>query len=77
MSIKFISGNQDIDFSIITKNTEAFSKIENMLYKKYPKYKDSKNYFLVNKTKINRNRTLEENKIKNNDVITLEINNFD
>jgi len=77
ISIKFISGNQDIDFPIITKNTEAFSKIENMLYEKYQKYKDSENYFLVNGNKINRNRTLEENKIKNNDVITLEITNID
>ena len=48
-----------------------------MLYEKYPKYKSSKNYFLVNKTKINRNRTLEENKIRNNDILTLGINNLD
>jgi len=77
ISIKFISGNQDIDFSVITKNTKVFSKIENMLYEKYPKYKDSDNYFLVNGSIINRKKTLEENKIRNNDVLTLEINSFD
>ena len=59
------------------KNTDDFTNIEKILYKKYPKYKDFENYFLVNGTKINRHRTLEENKIKNNDILTLEINNFD
>ena len=77
ISIKFISGNQDIDFTLITKNTEIFTKIESILYEKYPTYKDSENYFIVNGNRINRHRTLEENKIKNNDVLTLEISNFD
>ena len=77
ISIKFISGNQDFDFPVITKNTDYFTKIEQILYEKYPKYKDSENYFLVNGNKINRHKTLEENKIKNNDVLTLEINKFD
>ena len=74
ISIKFISGNQDIDFTVIAKNTDKFSKI---VYDKYPKYKDFENYFLVNGNRINRHRTLEENKIRNNDILTLEINNFD
>ena len=75
--IKIISGNQDINFSKICKNTEEFSKIESLLYKKYPKYIESENYFLVHGSKINRHKNLKENKINNNDVITLEINNFD
>ena len=77
ISIKFISGNQDINLTVITKNTDYFTKIEQILYEKYPKYRVSENYFLVNGSKINRHMTLEENKIKNNDVLTLEINNFD
>ena len=77
ISIKFISGNQDIDFTVIAKNTDVFSTIEKMLYDKYPKYLESENYFLVNAKKINKQKTLEQNKIKNNDVLTLQINNFD
>ena len=77
ISIKFISGNQDIDFTVIAKNTDVFSTIEKMLYDKYPKYLESENYFLVNAIKINKQKTLEQNKIKNNDVLTLQINNFD
>ena len=77
ISLKFISGSQDIDYTLIAKNTEPFTKIEFMLYEKYPNYKDTENYFLVNGNRINRNRTLEENKIKNNDILALQINNFD
>ena len=76
ISIKFISGNQDIDFPVITKNTDYIANIEQKLYEKYPKYRESENYFLVNGNKINKNKTIEENKIKNNDVLNLEINNF-
>ena len=77
VSIKIISGEQDIDYSIIIKNTELFSKIETMLYNKYPKYTDTENYFLVSGKKVNKHKTLEKNNIKNNDIITLYINNFD
>ena len=75
--IKFVSVNQDINFEIIAKNTEIFSKIEHILYEKYPKYIESENYFLVHGSKLNRHKSLKENKINNNDVITLEVNNLD
>ena len=77
IKINFISSNQDIDYSTITKNTEKFSKLETQLYDKYPNYLDLETYFLVNGKRVNSKRTLEENKIKNGDVITLLINNFD
>jgi len=77
ISIKFISGEQDIDYSLITKNTEKFYKIEGILYEKYPKYVETDNFFVVNGNRINRNKTLEQNNIKNNDIITLIINNLD
>jgi len=77
ISIQIISAEQDIDYSLITKNTEKFSKIEDLLYEKYPKYVETENYFIVNGNKINRNKNLEANNIKNNDIITLIINNLD
>jgi len=75
--IKFISINQDINCTVISKNSDDFSKIEKKLYDMYPKYKDSENYFLSNGIIINKDRTLEENKIRNNDILTLGVNNFD
>ena len=77
ISIKFTSVEQDIDYPIIIKNTEICSKIELRLYNKYPKYIETENYFLVGGNKINRYKNLEQNNIKNNDIITLFINNFD
>jgi len=77
ISIKFISTNQDINYTVISKNSDDFSKIEKILYDTYPKYKDSENYFLANGIIINKDRTLEENKIRNNDILTIGINNLD
>ena len=77
ISIKIISIDQEIDLTVIAKNTDDFSKIEKMIYDKYPKYIEFENYFLVNGNKINKHKTLEQNKIKNNDILTLGINNFD
>ena len=48
-----------------------------MIYEKYPKYMETNNYFLVRGNKINKNKTIEENNIKNNDIKTLKINNID
>ena len=78
ISVKIISIDQKIDnFTIIAKNTDKISKIEDLLYEKYPNYKYSENYFIANGKKINRNITLEDNKIKNNDILTLSINDID
>ena len=76
ISIKFISIYQDINFELIAKNSDEFSKLEKLLYDNYPKYKDTENYFLYNGKKINRNRTLRENDIKDESKITLGINDF-
>ena len=62
--------DQNIDLPIIIKNTEVFTKVEQILYKKYPDL-EVEYYFLVNGNKINRYETLEENKIKDNDILTL------
>ena len=73
LSVIFVSSDQKIHYSTICKNTDNFSKIENMLYEVYPEYKKSENYFFVNEKKINKYKSLDFNKIKNNDIITLKI----
>jgi len=73
--IKFISNEHKINFNIVAKNTDKFSKLESYLYDKYPKLKDSENYFLISGKKLNRYRTLDENKINDNDIITIDIIN--
>ena len=71
--IKFISVDQNINFPTVAKATDEFLKIESILYRYFPKYKETENYFLVNGKKINNKKTIEDNKIKNNDIITLSI----
>ena len=73
ISVNFISCDQRINFSVTAKDTDKFTVIENKLYDKYSNYTETENYFLVNGNKINRHKTLKENKIKNHDIITLNI----
>jgi len=74
ISITFISVENDINYPIIAKNTDIFLKLESMIYEKYPNFRNTNNSFLVEGNIINPNQTLEQNNIKNNDIITL-INN--
>ena len=73
LNIKFISGSEDVNLSLKAKKTDYFSKIENILYNYYPKYREYKNFFIVNGNKIDTQKTLEDNKIKDNDVIVILI----
>ena len=69
--IKFISVDQTINFSTVAKTNDKFTKIESIVYNNYPDYEEYENYFLVNGRKINKNKTIEENSIKDKDVLTL------
>ena len=71
-SINFTSIDQKIaNYSITCKNTDIFVRIEEQLYEDYPEYKDKETYFIKNGDKIKRFKSLDENKIKNNDVLML------
>jgi len=71
ISIIFISFDQNIISSFLCKNTDIFKALENKFYEKYSEYKDLDNIFISNGRNINRNKSLDENKIKNNDIITI------
>ena len=72
MTVIFISVDQKIHYSLICKNTDDFIRLEKKLYDEYPEYKESENYFMVHGTKVNKYKNLEENKIVDNDIITLK-----
>ena len=74
ISVIFNSFDENIHYSIICKNTDKFSKIESLLYDKYPEYKKLNNSFIINGKEINKSKSLEDNKIKNSDIITLKLN---
>ena len=75
ISIIFISQDQRIKYPIICKNSQKFNEVENLLYDKFPDYKKSVNVFLLGGDSIKSSLTLDENKIKDGDIIT--ITNFD
>ena len=71
ISVIFISSDENIHYSTICKNTDNFQDLETKLYKDYPGYKKNGNYFLIRGSEVNRFETLEENHIKNSDIIIL------
>lgn len=75
LNLNFTSTDQKINCTIKCKLNDKFCVVEDLLYEKYPEYKDSENFFLVNGNRINKFKTLEENGLKNDDNIIL--NTFD
>jgi len=76
ISVIFTSSDQKIHCSIICKNTEKFIKLEEKLYNDYLEYSESDNYFMVNGNRVSKFKTLDENKIKNSNIIILNKNEF-
>ena len=73
ITINFISIDQTISFNTFAKKTDIFTKLESSLYEYYPQYKETENYFLVNGKKVNKHKSLDDNKINDNDILTLGI----
>ena len=74
LSVNFSSVDQRLqNYSIICKNTDIFNKLENKLYEDYKEFDETEIYFTVNGNKINKNKSLDFNKIKNNDTIIINI----
>ena len=70
--INFQSTDQTIfNYSLYCKNTDLFIYVEEKLNEDFPKLKD-KHYYLVNRGNIvKRFKSIDENDIKNNDVISI------
>ena len=71
INVKFISSNQDIDYSIICSKSQYFYEIEAKLYEKYPIYRETNNYFLFGGKNILRFKTIEQNGIEDGMPLTL------
>ena len=71
LSIVFISISQNVNYSMICKNTDSIHKLEEELYKEYPDLSEGDNYFLCKGTVINKFKIFEELNIKNGDAILI------
>ena len=58
ISIIFRSLEEDINFSVICKNTDKFYKIENELYEVFPEFYETNNIFTAKGKKINKSKSL-------------------
>ena len=72
ISINFLSNDQTIsNYSRPCKNTDLFVNLEQKLNEDFPQLKD-KQYYMVNKGNIiKRFKTMDENNIKDNDIISI------
>ena len=69
ISIIFITSDQKVHHSIICKNTDNFKIVKDKLFENYPEYKKIKLLYTSNGHYVDESKSLEENKIKNNDII--------
>lgn len=59
------------NYSIICKNSDKFTQIENIIYDEYTEFKNFQTYFLFNGRQIEKYKTIEENGITDNGVIVM------
>ena len=73
ISVLFMTqGNQDIiNYSMACRTTDLFSSLEERLYQDFPDFKNYETYFEVNTRRIKRFKTIDENNIKNNDIVNV------
>ena len=69
LSLIFQSGDQLLRCAIICKNTDVFNVIVNKIFERKPKFKENFNFFLCNGNRINEYKSLDENNIKDGNVI--------
>ena len=67
--IHFTSTDQSVEYSMICKNTNIFSKIKKIIFQIYPNYNNNNSFFLVNGEQPDNNKTLKDNKIKDKSKI--------
>ena len=78
--IKIIFSSCDqliLDVSISCKTSDNFSDVMNLLFKKYPDFANRQIEFLVNGGRVLIDKTIKENKIRDNDHIVMVEFNFD
>ena len=73
MCINFISTDQNLHYAVPCIKTDVFAHIEEKLYKKFPKYKETNNTFIVNGTTVLRFKTIAEKKLENGLPVTLVV----
>ena len=69
--IDFISSDQNINCGIKCLKTDTFAEVEEKLYQRYEKFRETNNNFIANGKLILRFKKIFENGIKDGDKIQL------
>ena len=76
MCVIFQSNEEkEVQYPIKCKDKLLFKNLEDIFYDKYPKYKETENEFYVDNNRIDKLKTLEENNIKDGQIILMKIMN--
>ena len=70
ISVILMSLDKKVNYPVICKSSDKFTKIEEIFYEKFPEFNEDENIFIVKGQKINKNKTMEFNNIKYGDIIT-------
>ena len=71
ISLIFQSSDQAMLYSMICKNTDTISNLEEKLYKEFTSYAKSENFFICKGSMIDRDKAFKSYKIKNGDILIL------
>ena len=63
--VYFTSMDQKLNRAIPCLSTDIFAEIEEKLYKEYPEYRETNNYFIANGKEILRFKSISDNNIGN------------
>ena len=72
-SVIFQSEDSKIHYSMACRGNQLFSEIEAKLYEQYPEYKKTDNYFINRGNIVEKFQTIDENNIRNGDIILMNI----
>ena len=72
IAVNFVSAPLRVNCPMFCKSTDILSKLEKELYTEYPELKHKNIYFIANGKLLNNSDTLEQNKIKNRNIILIE-----
>ena len=73
MAVNFISMDQKVHFCVPCIDTDIFAEIEEKLYKQFPEYRETNNYFLSQGKQVLRFKTIAQNNIGNGLPVTLVV----
>ena len=75
ITLIFTTTDQKFYLSIICKISDIFTNLINKVMKEYPEYKEKAIYFMCNGAMIQEYKTVEENNLKNSNIILIHNQN--